>query len=43
VVAHAFGLRAPYLVAGALRGLALLAALPVLIRALRPDQPGSRP
>ncbi|GAA3442930.1 MFS transporter [Planomonospora venezuelensis] len=35
LVAHVFGLRAPYLVAGALRGIALLAALPAMIRALR--------
>lgn len=31
-LAHRFGLRAPYPVAGALRGVALLVALPVLIR-----------
>ncbi|MEV6866179.1 MFS transporter [Streptosporangium subroseum] len=35
LVAHAFGLRAPYLVAGVLRGIALLVAMPVLIRAMR--------
>lgn len=35
LVAHAFGLRAPYPVAGALRGIALLVAMPVLIRAMR--------
>lgn len=35
LVAHAFGLRAPYPVAGALRGVALLVAMPVLIRAMR--------
>ncbi|MEO3875289.1 MFS transporter [Nonomuraea sp. B12E4] len=35
LVAHAFGLRAPYPVAGALRGIALLIAMPVLIRAMR--------
>ncbi|MFI6798222.1 MFS transporter [Streptosporangium canum] len=35
LVAHAFGLRAPYPVAGVLRGIALLAAMPVLIRAMR--------
>lgn len=34
-LAHEFGLRAGYPVAGALRGLALLAALPVLIPAVR--------
>jgi MFS family permease len=34
-VAHAAGLRAPYLVAGALTGLALLAALPLLLNADR--------
>ncbi|PZG23659.1 MFS transporter [Nonomuraea aridisoli] len=33
LVAHALGLRAPYLVAAALRGVALLAAAPALIRA----------
>jgi MFS family permease len=40
LVAHAFGLRAPYPVAGALRGLALLAALPVLVSALRTKSTG---
>lgn len=35
LVAHGLGLRAPYLVAGAVRGAALVVALPVLIRALR--------
>ncbi|MGW0445333.1 MFS transporter [Streptosporangium sandarakinum] len=35
LVAHLFGLRAPYPVAGALRGIALLVAMPVLIRAMR--------
>ncbi|MEV4017355.1 MFS transporter [Nonomuraea angiospora] len=35
LVAHAFGLRAPYPVAGVLRGVALLATMPVLIRAMR--------
>ncbi len=35
LVADTFGLRAPYPVAGVLRGIALLAALPVLIRAVR--------
>jgi len=44
LLAHEFGLRACYPVAGALRGVALLAALPVLaaeIRAIRacPDRP----
>jgi hypothetical protein len=34
LVAHELGLRAPYLVAAAVRGLALVAALPVLIRPL---------
>ncbi|MEV2271384.1 MFS transporter [Nonomuraea africana] len=33
LVAYSFGLRAPYPVAGVLRGIALLAALPVLLRA----------
>ncbi|WP_329067319.1 MFS transporter [Amycolatopsis sp. NBC_01480] len=40
LVAHAFGLRAPYPVAGVLRGLALLAALPVLVSALRTKSAG---
>jgi hypothetical protein len=40
LVAHAFGLRAPYPVAGVLRGLALLAALPVLVGALRSKSAG---
>lgn len=35
LVAYTFGLRAPYPVAGALRGIALLVAMPVLIRAMR--------
>ncbi|MFC5827153.1 MFS transporter [Nonomuraea insulae] len=35
LVAHAFGLRAPYPVAGVLRGIALLVAMPVLVRAMR--------
>ncbi|MGW0451208.1 hypothetical protein ACWDWV_38205 [Streptosporangium sandarakinum] len=35
LVAHTFGLRAPYPVAETLRGIALLAALPILIRAMR--------
>jgi MFS family permease len=35
LVAHQFGLRAPYPIAGALRGIALLVALPVLVRAMR--------
>jgi MFS family permease len=35
LVAHLFGLRAPYPIAGVLRGIALLAAAPVLIRAMR--------
>ncbi|MFC4015366.1 MFS transporter [Nonomuraea purpurea] len=38
LVAHAFGLRAPYPVAGVLRGIALLVALPVLMRALTGDR-----
>jgi hypothetical protein len=32
LAAHLFGLRAPYPIAGLLRGIALLAALPVLLR-----------
>jgi MFS family permease len=39
LVAHGLGLRAPYLVAAAVRGIALVAALPVLVRALRTDRP----
>ncbi|MEC3976802.1 MFS transporter [Amycolatopsis sp. H20-H5] len=39
LVAHTFGLRAPYPLAGALRGMALLVAMPVLIRALRATGP----
>lgn len=35
LVAHQFGLRAPYPVAGTLRGIALLVALPVLRTAMR--------
>jgi hypothetical protein len=35
VVAHAFGLRAPYPLAGAVRAVALLVALPVLVAAFR--------
>ncbi|MFI7057531.1 MFS transporter [Streptosporangium canum] len=35
LVAHTFGLRVPYPVAGVLRGVALLVATPVLIRAMR--------
>jgi MFS family permease len=35
LVAHRFGLRAPYPVAGVVRGIALLAAVPVLRRAMR--------
>ncbi|GAA3571324.1 hypothetical protein GCM10022222_64260 [Amycolatopsis ultiminotia] len=38
-VADSFGLRAPYPVAGVLRGLALLAALPVLRQSARPRPP----
>lgn len=38
LVAHALGLRAPYLVAAAVRGLALVAALPALAGPLRTDQ-----
>ncbi|WP_031169065.1 MFS transporter [Streptosporangium roseum] len=35
LVAHMFGLRAPYPLAGVLRGVALLVAMPILIRAMR--------
>lgn len=41
LLAHRFGLRVPYPVAGVARGLALLAALPVLIPAMR-DRPTPR-
>ncbi|MFI5589396.1 MFS transporter [Amycolatopsis sp. NPDC051758] len=41
-VAHGLGLRAPYLVAGAVRGIALVAVLPVLIRAARQFQVSRR-
>ncbi|GAA2211370.1 MFS transporter [Nonomuraea monospora] len=37
MVAHRFGVDAPYPVAGALRGIVLVIALPVLIRAMRAD------
>jgi len=37
LVAHGLGLRAPYLIAGVVRGIALLATLPVLIRAMRDE------
>jgi MFS family permease len=38
LLAHELGLRAPYLVAAVVRGLALVAALPVLVRPLWTDQ-----
>ncbi|MEQ0565426.1 MFS transporter [Amycolatopsis sp. NEAU-NG30] len=41
LVAHALGLRAPYLVAGAVRGAALLVALPVLVRTAASAAPGT--
>ncbi|MFI6996261.1 MFS transporter [Nocardia sp. NPDC050175] len=40
LVAHLLGLRAPYLAAGGLRGIALLLAAPTMIHAMR-DQPGN--
>jgi MFS family permease len=40
-VAHAAGLRAPYIVAGIICGLSLLAALPLLLAANRPPAPTS--
>jgi Transmembrane secretion effector len=44
LVAHEFGLRATYPIGGALRGLALLAALPVLIAEIRGrDRAGQHP
>ncbi|MGK4594185.1 MFS transporter [Amycolatopsis sp. w19] len=39
LLAHRFGLRVPYPVAGVVRGLALLAALPVIIPAMRGATP----
>lgn len=39
LLAHRFGLRVPYPVAGAMRGLALVVALPVLIPAMRDATP----
>lgn len=36
VVAHSFGVRAPYELAGAVRTVALLAVLPILLAAMRP-------
>jgi len=39
-VAHAAGLRAPYLVAGLLCGLSLLAAVPLLVASCRTASPG---
>ncbi|UMP04531.1 MFS transporter [Amycolatopsis sp. EV170708-02-1] len=39
LLAHRFGLRVPYPVAGLVRGVALLAALPVLIPAMRDATP----
>lgn len=39
LLAHRFGLRVPYAVAGAVRGLALVVALPVLIPAMRDAMP----
>jgi MFS family permease len=39
-VAHAAGLRAPYIVAGIICGLSLLAAIPLLLAASRPAIPG---
>jgi MFS family permease len=41
LVAHGFGLRAGYPIAGALRGIALLAVLPVLLAAVRTARAGS--
>ncbi|SDI27880.1 MFS transporter [Nonomuraea jiangxiensis] len=43
LVAHTFGLRAAYPVAGVLRGIALVVAMPMLIRALqhRPRRPAT--
>lgn len=41
-LAHQFGLRAPYPIAGALRGIALTLALPVLVTAMRPASAAPR-
>lgn len=38
LLAHRYGLRAPYPIAGALRGVALFVALPVLVSAMRGDR-----
>jgi MFS family permease len=43
LVAHRFGLRAPYPVAGVLRGIALLVAAPVLLSAMRARPARSAP
>ncbi len=39
-VAHAAGLRAPYIVAGLLCGLSLLAAVPLLVASCQTASPG---
>ncbi|MGW4482918.1 MFS transporter [Amycolatopsis sp. NPDC004368] len=43
LIAASFGLRAPYPVAGTVRGLALLAALPILLQARRIHRAGEEP
>ena len=48
LLSHQFGLRAPYPIAGILRGVALIGALPTLLRVLRtatrrPHERGDRP
>ena len=43
VLAHQFGLRAPYEIAGVLRGIALISALPVLLSTMRTFVPTSAP
>jgi MFS family permease len=42
-IAHAAGLRAPYIVAGIICGLALLAAIPLLLAAGRGTLPAQPP
>jgi MFS family permease len=42
-VAHAAGLRAPYIVAGIICGVSLLVALPLLLAASKPAAPASNP
>lgn len=43
LLAHQFGLRAPYPIAGVLRGIALISALPTLLVTMRTATPTPRP